>query len=565
MQVMKRMSMVMGITLVPITLFFAYTYLKTNQPDIDLLRSSVDVAGVVTPEDNTSKEVVAAQKEKRKVEDLVADAVLFMETHPLSVALASFTHGKDYIEGDRYIFVYDINGICYASGQDASYTWKPFTSLAGEGGALAFKEMIKKVAEGGGWVSYRWRNATKFAYVRKVEKDGKLFIVGSGYQSYSKHDLVVDLVNRAVSYFNDVVITQGLPATEVFTTFSYPTGSFVLGDLYIYAVSFEGVMLANGDRPGLVGTNVLSATDEKGVFINQEIIKRLKNSDSGIWIEYWSKNAQKLTFAKKVTDKEGKNYFIACGYYPGQTPEKTVELVKTGYEYLKSHGLSISAREFNARKSNRFKSGDLYLFVYDPKGTLIAHGDNPDLVGINQWDLADEDGKLYVQQMIKKAQEGGGWVDYKLKNNFESAYVEEVDLGTDSFIIGSALYPVSKRETALLLVRSAANYLQTHSVLQSFEAFSDTNGKFIRGDLGVFVLDFNGIAYVWGDDYTLTLKNISNEVDDTGKPYVKAFINLLKQGPGQVTYTIDGAPRTALIETVEKDGNAYIVGVEYFN
>ena len=56
------------------------------------------------------------------------------------------------------------------------------------------------------------------------------------------------------------------------------------GDVYLYAVDFSGQMMANGDRPGLIGTNVLNVKDAEGKFVNQEIINKLKNSTEGIWI-----------------------------------------------------------------------------------------------------------------------------------------------------------------------------------------------------------------------------------------------------------------------------------------
>ena len=48
------------------------------------------------------------------------------------------------------------------------------------------------------------------------------------------------------------------------------------GDVYLYAVDFSGQMMANGDRPGLIGTNVLHVKDAEGKFVNQEIINKLE-------------------------------------------------------------------------------------------------------------------------------------------------------------------------------------------------------------------------------------------------------------------------------------------------
>lgn len=506
------------------------------------------------------------ERKRKQVESLVNDAVEYIKNNSFDKAMNAFTHGRDFIRGELYLFVYDTKGFEYANGQDERLVWKNVIDMRDSFGTYIIQEILKKAREGGGWVTYQWRNATKNSFVQAFTKDGKEYAIGAGYYPHSKHDVVVGLVKAAVSYFNDIVIKKGFLVDEVFSTLSYPAGRFVMGDLYLYAVDFNGQMMANGDRPGLIGTNVFNVKDAEGKLVNQEIINRLKKSpdDEGIWVEYVSKNAIKTTYAERVEDLNGKQYFIACGYYPSATPDRAVDLVKDGYEFLKKHGLTAATQEFSSRQSDTFRYGDLYVVLWDMKGTVMAHGANLDSIGLNQWDLKDEDGKYYVREIIEKANKGGGWVDFKMKNAFQSIYVERVDLGSDNFVVGSGLYPISKHETALLLVRSAAGFLRNRTIEEAFNAFSDLNGKFIRGDLFIFVIGFDGIAKVWGDNYDLTWRNVLDVRDDNDKPYMQVFINTVKQGAGRVTYRINGQDRVALLEMVEKDGMQYVVGTGYY-
>lgn len=539
--------------------------------DIEAVNNSDAVTGdalidtvtqeVSQPESNEQN--IDAHK-REEVIALVEDALVYIQNNPFDTAMSDFTHGRDFIRGEIYLFVYDFNGFEYANGQDERMIWKNLIDLRDPFGTYIIRELIRQAKEGGGWTTYNWRNATKNSYVKPFIKNNREYLVGAGYYPHSPRDIVVGLVRAAVAYFNEVVNEKGFLVDEVFSTLSYPAGRFVMGDLYLYAVDFTGRMMANGDRPGLIGTNVLNVKDSDGKFVNQEIIKALKNSAEGVWIAYQSKNAKKLTYAQKVTDKEGKEYFIASGFYPQVTPTKVVDLVKDGYEFMKSHGLSASVAEFSNRQADTYRFGDLYLVVWDMKGKVMAHGSNLDALGISQFDLRDEDGRYFVQDIIAKAKTGGGWVDFKLKNAFQSMYSEKVELGTDDFVIGSGFYPISHHETALLLVRSAAGFLRTHSLPEAFNAFSDNNGKFVRGDLFVFVVDFDGYCKVWGDEYELIGRNILNAKDDTGKPYIQIFINTVKQGSGQVTYRINGKEKVALLELVEKDGKSYVVGTAYY-
>ena len=91
-----------------------------------------------------------------------------------------------------------------------------------------------------------------------------------------------------------------------------------------------------------------------------------------------------------------------------------------------------------------------------------AWGQILDSIGLNQYDLKDEDGKFYVREIIDKANRGGGWVDFKMKNAFQSIYVERVDLGSDNFVIGSGLFPISKRETALIISAQCCRLFKAH-------------------------------------------------------------------------------------------------------
>ncbi|WP_418909853.1 methyl-accepting chemotaxis protein [Bacillus pinisoli] len=51
-----------------------------------------------------------------------------------------------------------------------------------------------------------------------------------------------------------------------------------------------------------------------------------------------------------------------------------------------------------------------YFVVYDEEGLEVAH---PTIEGKNVWEAKDVDGKLLVQEQIKVAQSGGGFVEYK--------------------------------------------------------------------------------------------------------------------------------------------------------
>ena len=501
--------------------------------------------------------------EKKHAIDLVNRAIEYMKITPLDEAFSAITHNSDFIFGGLSLFVYDMQGICFAHGERADLIWENLWDFRDSFGILVTQELIKKAQEGGGWLTYNWSNANTLAYVKQVEVNGNLYVVGTGYYSHSKKSSVVGLVKGAVAKFNHA-IAQGSSPEEVFAIISYPLGQFVYGNLYLYALDFDGEIVAQGDHPGLIGTSAWESSDAKGKKINQEIIAKLQKSTEGIWIDYISKKAEKNAYAEKVTDKEGKNYFIACGFYPDADRKHAVDLLRRGFKFMKANGLSAAIEAITNVRENEFRYGDLYLAVYSLEGECLAHGGNSNLVGKNFWDVKDQDGKFYVRNMIKKAQIEPGWFDYKVRNLFKSSYVEKIDLGIESYVMTCGLFPVSKRESAILLVKSAADYLIDQSRQVAFRDFVQKGGKFIRGDLRIFVLDYSGYCFVYGDEYDLIWKNLIDIKDDDGKAYIRLFINTVKNGPGQVSYKQNGMRKLAYIEPVEKDGKSYVVGTAYF-
>jgi signal transduction histidine kinase len=124
--------------------------------------------------------------------------------------------------------------------------------------------------------------------------------------------------------------------------------------------------------------------------------------------------------------------------------EQAIALVASGKAYLKENGREKAFAEFSNPTNKQFHIGDLYLFVYDSKGTTLAHGATPRMIGKNVIDMKDIDGKYLIKDFIEVTNtKGKGWVDYKWPNPVtkaiqqKSSYVEKVD---NDLIIGVGIY-----------------------------------------------------------------------------------------------------------------------------
>lgn len=569
---MNRQSMIWTMMLLLIGLTpvnYIHASKKDKKDRVEVLKHTANLESVIIADNEKDDEEEIAvdefdlQQKQENVRSLVERGVTFCSNNSLTKICHAFSHTKNFVDGELYLFLLDTKGTVYAHGQREDLLWKNLWNYRDSFGALAIQSIIKMAQTNPSWITYEWAGAIKVSFAQKITIEGKDFIIGCGYYPHSKKYAAIGLVKGAVSLFNQDV-AQGRSVEGAFSAMGYPLSEkFLFGDLYLYALDFDGFIRAQGEESGLIGINALERKDAKGKAINQEIISRLreKEESEGIWIEYTSKNALKYTYAEKVKDEKGKYYFIACGYYPEIDRDKTLDLVRRGYQYMKASGISITSKDFTDKAVSSYRLGDLYLFVYDMKGKCIAHGGNPSFVGQNQFDEKDQDGMYYIREFIDQAKIGGGWVDSKLKNSFQSTYVEKIDMGIDSYVIGAGMFPVAKPETATLLVKSAVGYLQTHPDDQSFEKFvyRDGNGEFIRGDLSILVLDLEGYCYAWGDQHELIWKNLSDWKDDEGKFFIKQMIEKSMQGPNHFVYKFNKKMRVNYCEQVQKGDKQYLI------
>jgi signal transduction histidine kinase len=111
---------------------------------------------------------------------------------------------------------------------------------------------------------------------------------------------------------------------------------------------------------------------------------------------------------------------------------------------INKDGLDAAKAEIN-KKDGKFVKGDIYVFLMDLSGVMLAHPMSPNLIGKNLLDLKDKEGKEFFKEFIALAKEkGSGWVDYMWPKPGEeapskkSSYILKVE-GKD-LIVGAGIY-----------------------------------------------------------------------------------------------------------------------------
>jgi cytochrome c len=95
------------------------------------------------------------------------------------------------------------------------------------------------------------------------------------------------------------------------------------------------------------------------------------------------------------------------------TAEEAQIMVGQAVAYFDEFGAEKTFAKINNDPAPMFREGDLYVFVFDGAGVVVAHGVDTSLVGKDATQFKDVDGKLFGKEMLEVAGMDGAWVDYK--------------------------------------------------------------------------------------------------------------------------------------------------------
>ena len=138
-----------------------------------------------------------------------------------------------------------------------------------------------------------------------------IFVMSSALVAFSATpDEAKQLAAKAMAFY------KANGKEKAIAEFNNPKGQFVKGDLYVVVQGFDGVLLANGGNPALVGQNHLELKDPGGKFFVKEEVEIAKKGSG--WMTYqWVNPVTKKVGAKKawIQRIEGENAFINCGFF----------------------------------------------------------------------------------------------------------------------------------------------------------------------------------------------------------------------------------------------------------
>lgn len=126
------------------------------------------------------------------------------------------------------------------------------------------------------------------------------------------------------------------------------------------------------------------------------------------------------------------------------------------------------------------------------------------------------------------------------------------------FVLGIATFSFAATpDDAKALVKEAVAFVKANGKEKALAEFNNPKGQFVRGDLYVFAVDFNGVMVAHGANQALIGKNMMDAKDPDGVAYIAKFVEAGKQGSGWVDYkwpnpkTKQVTPKTSYLEAAD--------------
>lgn len=334
----------------------------------------------------------------------------------------------------------------------------------------ALQAVLKKIlAEESGTAGYvfsdkNWKmNVTKQAIWTTAGIDGtewRVVVTYSGEDTEAGSSTSAEIVPAtAASRYEELkrfVESAAVYAKEngkdaALAEFNDPDGSFIDGELYVFAYENDGTVIALPYQQEVLGTERAGITDANGVKFIDGLTEVAQDGGGSLCYIYQNpaddyKREFKLSYVLPVDDE----WFVGSGIYLPKIPaefnetekEELVKRVKSARDYAQANGKEKAVSDFNDLNQG-FADGANYIFAYDYEGNTLALPFQPEYVGTNRLGMTDTYGVKIMDREIAVAQNGGGFVYVEYLNpdtqekGLKLCYVAPVD---DEWFVGSGIY-----------------------------------------------------------------------------------------------------------------------------
>ena len=395
----------------------------------------------------------------------------FLRDPDLAVSLIHDPRDTLFHDGELYTMIVHLNGTIVAHGDAPRLAGTDIDTLEDTLGANLGDIFEENVSAYGRWADYYWPDP------RAVSDDGELtlawiktsgdhmFAVGiypedpdtdrddaPSHHDASRKDAAREMTQTAIRMFGQD------PERAASLIHDGDNRLFHDAELYPIVADQSGTVVAHGNAPDAAGTRISDV--EYGSGTTLDVVFR-SGSPYGNWVEHGGTHPESGASALQrtlVTYSGG--YTFAVGTYPQYQTDLYPDLTQQEMERLRAaqRMVETAAASFSADPESTisaihslsdgpFRDRELFVVVINLNGTVVAHGYNSNIVGIDIEYLSDTRGANIGDLIEENLSVYGRWIEYHWINPVSNSGAGEPKLSWyrvyGDYIFGAGTYPAS--------------------------------------------------------------------------------------------------------------------------
>ena len=215
--------------------------------------------------------------------DFVEKAAEYFSQKGVEAFIEFGEEGSKWLKGNRYLFLYDLEGISVFHPYEKEFVGKNVLDLHDMNGKPVIRYIVdiaSNPSEPYGWIHYLWAERGeifpywKSAYIMRVnDPEGIPYAIGSGtYDIRLEKKFMVDTVDSAAS----LIEKEGEAA---YSKLVDKSTIFYFSDVYIFVFSMEGKAIVDPVFPEIKGRDMIDFKDGVGKYVVSEMIDKLREDN----------------------------------------------------------------------------------------------------------------------------------------------------------------------------------------------------------------------------------------------------------------------------------------------
>lgn len=364
-------------------------------------------------------------------------------------------------DAEVYPFIVDVNGTVMAHGHSPDLVGTDAEFVFDTEGTSLGDLLEANATPYGRWIDYYWPNPltynigeTKLAWVTTL--GGFIFAAGMYPETpdYERNPIYSwrDIEERRVSMdIMDAVVRDfaNNPAATIDAIHDTDDILYRDGSTYVAIINMAGDIVAHGADATVVGTNLYDI-EYDGTSLGDRYMPNA--SPYGKWVEYNDRGTAVMVMLKihgphifaVVMEPEYYNTSNDLTQYERDRQRIVRAMVQQSVESFMDSPLS-TINAINAGEDPLYHDMEIFPYIVNFNGTIMAHGGSPSLVGVDSNYLDDSRGNNLWDMLEANITPYGRWIEYHWPNPLEDDHTGEPKLdwvvSRGDYIFGAGIYP----------------------------------------------------------------------------------------------------------------------------